>query len=110
MLKPRVVVLAEILLILFLINNFFKFCIVEGESMWPTFSPKKRILVVKNVDFFVGSVVRAIDNEGSDVIKRIKWIKGDKVFLVGGNPNDSIDSRQLGAVSKNQILGVVYQP
>lgn len=38
-------------------------------------------------------------------LKRITKIKKNKYFISGDNQNDSLDSKDFGAISKNQILG-----
>lgn len=45
-----------------------------------------------------------------EIIKRVSEIKDKKVYLLGDNPNESTDSRSLGWVDVNAILGVVIWP
>ncbi len=43
-------------------------------------------------------------------VKRVKEIKNQKFFLIGDNNRDSLDSKKIGWISKQQILGkVVYK-
>lgn len=41
------------------------------------------------------------------IIKRIKGVKENKIFVVGDNEKESIDSRQFGWVDKKDIVGKV---
>lgn len=59
--------------------------------------PKKRDIVVfkRNTKFY---------------IKRIKDINENKYFLTGDNKIDSLDSRKLGFINREQIKGkVIYK-
>lgn len=50
-------------------------------------------------------VIAKID--GKQVIKRISSIEGDKLFLLGDNLENSIDSRTFGTIDREQIKGRV---
>jgi len=58
----------------------------------------------------VGQVVvaRRPDRPGLEIIKRIQAIDGGAIFLVGDNPSSSTDSRQFGAVPREQIVARVH--
>ena len=44
------------------------------------------------------------------IIKRIKAIDRDKIFVVGDNKDDSADSRKFGWINKKEIVGkVIYR-
>jgi len=48
--------------------------------------------------------------EGRDMIKRVKAIKGEEVFVLGDNEKVSIDSRSFGWINKKDIIGrVIFQ-
>ncbi len=58
----------------------------------------------------VGDVVvaRRPDRPELEIIKRIQAIDGNgAIFLVGDNPSSSTDSRQFGAVPREQIVARV---
>jgi nickel-type superoxide dismutase maturation protease len=58
----------------------------------------------------VGDVVvaRRPDRRELEIIKRIQAIDGNgAIFLVGDNPSSSTDSRQFGAVPREQIVARV---
>ena len=54
----------------------------------------------------IGDLV-AIKKEGKEMIKRIKSIKGKEIFVLGDNKKESTDSRELGPIKINQIIGKV---
>ena len=48
--------------------------------------------------------------KGKTYIKRISKIKSDSCFLEGDNIKDSFDSKKIGWISRQQIIGkVVYK-
>lgn len=83
---------------------------IEGHSMLPYLKPQS-IVLISSAPYFlsnpkVGDVVVARVN-GKNFIKRIRLISQEKYYLEGDNKNDSIDSRDFGAVSKKNIVGKV---
>jgi nickel-type superoxide dismutase maturation protease len=76
--------------------------------------PSGALVVARPVDrttpLRVGEVVvaRRPDRPELEIIKRIQAIEGNgAIFLVGDNPSSSTDSRQFGAVSREQIVARV---
>lgn len=53
-----------------------------------------------------GDIVAAKVN-GKVFIKRISAINKDQYFLVGDNPEDSLDSKNFGSITRKQIIGKV---
>ncbi len=47
---------------------------------------------------------------GHHIIKRIRSIEGDRVFVIGDNTASSEDSRHFGSVYKSNIVGKVIRP
>lgn len=84
--------------------------IVEGHSMEPTIFAKSTLLVSSIPYIFgepkVGDVV-VFKNYGKKLVKRIQKKEGRKYFIIGDNTNDSLDSRKIGWVKKEDILGKV---
>lgn len=56
--------------------------------------------------FEAGDIVVA-NVDDSSIIKRIGYIEDQKVYLVGDNAENSIDSRTFGMVDETQITGKV---
>ncbi|MEK7724535.1 MAG: nickel-type superoxide dismutase maturation protease [Acidobacteriota bacterium] len=85
------------------------FC--EGNSMNPTLKNGDAVLVDKSAETIeVGDIVLAKHpvEQVSEVIKRVKKInERGHYFLVGDNLEDSNDSRNFGAVTREYIKGKV---
>ncbi len=76
--------------------------------------PSGALVVARPIDgttpLWVGDVVvaRRPDRRELEIIKRIQAIDGNgAIFLVGDNPSSSTDSRQFGAVPREQIVARV---
>jgi len=44
---------------------------------------------------------------GEVFVKRVEKVSDNQVYLVGDNPEDSLDSRKLGAISLKNLVGKV---
>ncbi len=81
---------------------------ISGHSMEPTIKNGALVLVnqgIKNPR--VGDVVVTRAKNEEFLVKRVKEIRGEEVFLEGDNKTDSLDSRKLGSFKKEDILGKV---
>lgn len=78
---------------------------VRGASMQPRLWPEQVVVFVTQT-VHPADVVLALVNNG-EVIKRVKWIKQGKAYLIGDNPDESYDSRHYGPVPASAILGVM---
>ena len=83
--------------------------ICEGQSMKPTLRDGEVVLVDRNARVGVGDIVVAKHPiEEGEVVKRIARITDHgHYFLIGDNPDDSIDSRHYGPVTRQYIKGKV---
>jgi nickel-type superoxide dismutase maturation protease len=85
--------------------------ICEGNSMNPILKNGDAVLVDKAAEIIeVGDIVLARHpiEQITDVIKRVQKInERGHYFLVGDNPDDSNDSRNYGAVTRDYIKGKV---
>ena len=79
---------------------------VEGLSMAPSFPHGKLVWGWRWQRPKEGDVV-IVRHHRLELIKRIQQIDGDKVFLVGDNPEESTDSRHYGWLPLKSILAVV---
>jgi phage repressor protein C with HTH and peptisase S24 domain len=83
---------------------------VIGHSMEPGIK-NGQIVLVSSIPFFIWEP-RVYDivlfrNKEKNFIKRIQKEEQKKYYLTGDNKNDSLDSRNLGWVDRDQILGKV---
>jgi phage repressor protein C with HTH and peptisase S24 domain len=76
---------------------------VVGDSMIPSYSENNLILVKKTKHFRVGQVV-GFEYNDKVLLKRISEIKDSKYYLLGDNPNNSLDSRKLGWIDQDKII------
>ena len=80
--------------------------------MQPSLEPGDRVLVRQlgqKAAPSLGSVVVAWHPQRSDLrlIKRLSRVDSTGLWLLGDNPAESTDSRQLGAVPTNLLIGEV---
>jgi nickel-type superoxide dismutase maturation protease len=93
------------------INPISKFKI-HGESMYPTFKPGQEIISF-NWAYLgkkpkVGEII-VIKYSGKEIIKRVKKVEGEEVFVEGDNKDESTDSRHFGSVKVENVVGkVIY--
>ena len=84
--------------------------ICEGTSMNPTLKDGEVVLVAREAAIEVGDIVVAKHpfEQDSEVVKRVERInERGHYFLVGDNLEESIDSRDFGAVTREYIKGKV---
>lgn len=81
--------------------------VVFGSSMLPKLKPGDNII---SFDWFlnpkVGDIVVALLDKRL-IIKRVRFIRENKVFLVGDNEKESTDSREIGWIDKKSLVGKV---
>jgi len=78
---------------------------VVGLSMLPTLA-EGAVVVGITKHPRVGDIVIAKVSK-LEVIKRVKTIDDNGVFLVGDNPGHSTDSREYGLIQESDVLGVI---
>ena len=106
----------------FKIQNFTKFFFfflpiikfkVKEKSMEPAIKEGSILFISRYHYLFrkpkVGEIIILRDptNVKRFIIKRVEETKGNKVFVVGDNRSESIDSRQFGWIEINNIIGKV---
>jgi nickel-type superoxide dismutase maturation protease len=87
---------------------------VVGHSMEPQIKSGETVLVSSIPYLFkspkISDIVAFKENTGRVLIKRIVKIQDGKYFMQGDNKQDSLDSRKLGLISKNRIIGeIIYK-
>jgi len=77
--------------------------------MLPNLSPGKIVVASSFSKIRVGRAV-IFSDQGKDKIKRVAKLEDDKVYLLGDNPKESTDSRQIGWLPSNRVLASVIWP
>lgn len=77
--------------------------------MLPDLKDGDVVLVKPSESYQIGDVVVAKHpfKQSVVLIKRVREINENDVFLIGDNPSESTDSRTLGNIPKKDILGKV---
>jgi len=83
---------------------------VVGKSMVPTLYPGQYVIATNLFNKPVINDVVVIRHNQVDKIKRIKNIQNQKLFLIGDNSRQSVDSRSFGWLSINSVVGRVIWP
>jgi len=91
---------------------FAKFKVI-GHSMEPAIKNGETVLVSSLFYWFkkpkINDIV-ALRDAGKILVKRITKINQGSYFLAGDNQQDSLDSRKLGLISRQKIIGkVIYK-
>jgi phage repressor protein C with HTH and peptisase S24 domain len=76
---------------------------IVGDSMSPYLKDRDLIMVLKTNKYKAGDVVGFKSND-KIFIKRINEIKNDLLFVLGDNPDNSLDSRKLGWVNRESVV------
>ena len=82
---------------------------IDGASMAPTLKAGDRVLITRHRMPAPGDVVVTWHPtaSGRRLIKRLITIDASGLWIEGDNPDASTDSRQLGALPLNLLIGVV---
>lgn len=83
---------------------------VKGKSMEPTLVEGQYLScntsrkAIKNI--IAGDII-VFKHDGRFIIKRVTRSFKNAYFVIGDNTKHSVDSREYGAVSKKDVIGVV---
>ena len=83
---------------------------VHGDSMWPTLNDGDYVEAIQGQTPVVGDIVVAHHPfKKMTVIKRVKRIMQEGVFIQGDNPdpNGSDDSHNFGPVPTSSIIAII---
>ncbi|MEI9914356.1 MAG: S24 family peptidase [Candidatus Saccharibacteria bacterium] len=81
---------------------------VVGSSMLPTLKPGQIVIGIRP-RIIEGRLVIAVHKD-KEIVKRLTKIDGNKIYIIGDNPDQSSDSRNFGWINKNQLLASVIWP
>ena len=79
---------------------------VTGDSMNPNYRDGQVVVVSYLGKYTIGDVVVALVGR-REVIKRISKMSDGKVYLVGDNKHNTIDSRKYGWIMETHLMGKV---
>ena len=81
---------------------------ISGHSMEPFIKNGESIMASGLLYLFKDPKIKDIvvfkDKNNKILIKRITKIKNGEYFLEGDNKSDSLDSKQMGLIKRNQIM------
>lgn len=84
---------------------------VQGSSMAPTLNDGDLVIVDQRLSRIppAGAIVaaRPAGLDGKAVVKRVSTVSADQLILLGDNPSESLDSRRLGPVRQEELLGSI---
>lgn len=83
---------------------------IHGHSMQPSILEGQKVLASSFPYLFSKPKKNdiVVFKTGNKVfVKRISSISGDKYFLTGDNKGDSLDSRKLGEIDRENILAKI---
>lgn len=83
---------------------------VRGPSMQPTLPQGKLIVGVRIVRKLKPGHVIIFRHEGKEMIKRVYWVRDEGIFVLGDEPEHSIDSRHFGVIQRHQLVAKVVYP
>jgi nickel-type superoxide dismutase maturation protease len=81
--------------------------VVRGRSMLPTLRDGDRLVVRYGANPRIGQVVVARFPGGVIVVKRVTLVDADGFWVSRDNPDEGIDSWSVGAIARDDVLGVV---
>jgi len=83
---------------------------IHGDSMWPTLRDGDCVQATAGIAPKVGDIVVAKHPwKELHIVKRVKEILADGIFIEGDNPDPTgtEDSHNFGLVSPSSIIGVI---
>lgn len=85
----------------------FPLVLVDGISMFPTYKDKEIVLSSRFYKIKQGDVYVYKTPTNEVVIKRLSHSRGNKLFFLGDNRENSLDSRYYGTVPESYIISKV---
>jgi nickel-type superoxide dismutase maturation protease len=82
---------------------------VRGDSMMPTLRHGTVIAATRWFRRLKPGDIVIVHHDGIEKIKRIKKMRGNEIFVIGDNDEQSVDSRSFGWLSKRMIVAKVLR-
>lgn len=85
---------------------------IRGGSMEPAYSSGEKVIICKHTWLFpivIGDVI-VFEKDSEIMTKRVKYIFPDGFFVLGDDRESSLDSRDFGLISPQEVLGKVLFP
>lgn len=82
---------------------------VSGHSMEPTIKDGALILVWQWIRRPKKGEIILFKNKDKYFVKRVSKVEGDRLTLLGDNPSDSLDSREMGTINIGSIVGKIIR-
>lgn len=99
-------------LLIFLLN-IYNPVVVNGSSMYPTLESGDTLFMNKHyTNIEIGDIVVVeplVCFRGKIIIKRVTNIRDGEIFLEGDNKENSLDSRIVGWIPIEHVLGVIIK-
>lgn len=83
---------------------------VVGKSMLPTLRPESIVVATGAFWAIKPDRIVVVRHDGLDKIKRIQKVSGARVFVVGDNTRQSLDSRSFGWLPMSAVVAKVVWP
>jgi signal peptidase I len=83
---------------------------VVSSSMAPKLRPGQMIFATTLFRKLHPGQVVIVERNHKELIKRIERIENDKIFVIGDNLRNSIDSRQFGWLDSSDVVARVFRP
>jgi type IV secretory pathway protease TraF len=78
--------------------------------MLPGLKPGQIIIAKTKIGKLKQRSIVIVEHDNLEKIKRIKAIKNNRIYLLGDNPQESVDSRQFGWLTSEQVIGEIIWP
>ena len=102
------------IILIYLFNKYYAFGLVSGNSMMPEYKSREIFFIKRNYSLNEGKVY-VINVDGYVAIKRLNNIGINqrtaeiKLWFIGDNADNSVDSRNWGWIEKDRVIGEVVK-